>query len=353
MYHLNTQLPAPYELNTGASTSGASPYSFNAQPEEQQPTPPGMMARGGRAKRKKVIAHFNPQELHALDHLQGHQERCGKTGLRSYSGLEELLKNPHIVQNVHKSARRHAEGGGIHTIPELRHLAEGGRNGDTELALIGPHTHHLFNQLAGHSTVNPHTGHPEYWSLGNALSGAWDTIKGAGSGAWDAVKGAGRSLLPVAGHALGTMAGGAAGGALGGAAGNWLGSQLGGDESSPGAQALSQGAQNAFNAYRGGASAGQALGHGVGHAGSRLGGGLGTAMQGAGSALRQGQGLGGALSRGAASGFNHMGGTQGLAQSGTNILNRVKANPSFSTAGGALTDEAQQYKNRFLPSFRP
>lgn len=148
MYHLNSTLPAPYELNSSMNTP---------------PTP--MMAKGGRAKHHKILAHFNPKELHVMDHLQGHTERCPKTGLRSYSHLEELLKNPHIVGTVHRHAHRqhHAMGG------DIAQLEQGGRHGDTEMALIGPHTNHLFHQLAGRSTINPNTGHPEFWSMSSVL----------------------------------------------------------------------------------------------------------------------------------------------------------------------------------------
>lgn len=163
MYHLNTSIPAPYEMNN----------SMNSSP--QLPA----MAKGGSAKHKKVLAHFNPKELQVMDHLQGHVERCPKTGLKSYSHLEELFKNPHIIGNVHKhnnaNREHHAMGGNID------HLAAGGRNGDTEMALIGPNTQHLFHQIAGRSTTNPNTGHPEFWSLGGitgALGGAASTMAG-------------------------------------------------------------------------------------------------------------------------------------------------------------------------------
>lgn len=261
---------------------------------QQQPQPMQQYAKGGVARSKKmVIAHFNPRELDVLDHLQGSRKECGKTGVRSYSHLEEIFKNPHILNNIHTSVQKHhahkqledhvnpntghpeywnigptlsslgnslgtlagnaysglkkmgsdiynsfnnsplgdefwkhpdvrsandiyntgkdiyrgtqsvlnpqpgewanigrnvirpfyangqrpryAKGGSTHThygTPELEHLAAGGRHGDTELALIGPHTQHLFNQLAGRTTRNPNTGHPEYFSLpiGSMLS---------------------------------------------------------------------------------------------------------------------------------------------------------------------------------------
>ena len=163
MYQFPQSLPAPYMMNQ----SQGSPVNQSIG-----------LAKGGRAKHHKmIIAHFNPKELDILDHLQGKDERCPKSGIRTYTHLEELLKNPHIRETVHHHARHHAMGGDV-SMPYAHHLAAGGRHGDTELGLIGPHTHHFFNQMAGHATHNPHTGHPEYFNLGEALSGLWNGIKG-------------------------------------------------------------------------------------------------------------------------------------------------------------------------------
>jgi hypothetical protein len=325
MYNLNTNLPAPYELNSSANMNYPTA------------TPAPMMAHGGRAKRPKmVIAHFNPKELDVMDHLQGNQERCPRTGLRSYSHLEELVKNPHIVSNIHHHARRHhhAMGGA----ESLHHLAEGGRHGDTEIAMIGPHTHHLFNQLAGGGSINPHTGHPEFFNLKNFLGGAWNAIKGVGS-----------ALAPVAGTALGTMFGGPAGGAIGSMAGQGLSRLLGGGENaSPIAQSLGQGAQKAYEAHQGGLSPQQAIGHGAQYFGGRMGGGAGRALQGFGSAYSQGHGLRGALGQGARAGFEHLGGKEGLMNSAKNIAS------GFGAPGGlrgAAMNELQGYKSRFMPQY--
>jgi len=179
---LNQSLPAPYAMNTMPMQPQTSAY-----------------AHGGKIKRgKMVIAHMNPHELNVLDHIQGKIERCPKSGMRSYSHLEELLKNPHILAGVHHHARcHHAMGGDIYDYSNahLNHLAAGGIHGDTELALIGPHTHDVFNQLADGATINPHDGHPQYWSLKNALTGIWNTVK---SGASKVKEGASYALPIVA-----------------------------------------------------------------------------------------------------------------------------------------------------------
>lgn len=403
MYHLNSTLPAPYELNSSVNS-----------PEMTA------MAKGGRAKHKKVLAHFSPKELHVMDHLQGHSERCPKTGLRSYSHLEELLKNPHIVGTIHRHAhghrQHHAMGGNI------EHLAQGGRNGDTEMALIGPHTQHIFHQLAGRSTTNPHTGHPEFWSLGGALSGLGGALKGAASTAGRGLANAAQAAAPIARQAATSIGQGAR--TLGSSAlsaakaaaphvgtalttlapmaaqmgTQYLANRLSGqpqEEFNPqdyismlpeSMQGLGQAGAGAFNAYRGGAKPQQAFGQGLSQLGQGYGGPLGNAMQGFGNSLGQGknlrsglgeaanrvgQGYGGSfgqslqgagqafgrgqnigqsLGQGLNQGFQSMGGREGLANSSANILR------GYGTQGGmqgAAQREARGYMQQAFPQYYP
>lgn len=342
MYHLNSQLPAPYELQN----------QMGQMPQQQSQ----MMARGGRARHHKMIlAHGNPHELDILDHLQGGKVECPKTGLRSYPHLEEILKNPHIKANVHHHAMQHHAAGG-HAVPELQHLAHAGRHGDSEMFLMGPHTHHIFNQLAGHATRNPHTGHPEYWSLGGALGGLWNGIKGAAGHAWNGIKGIGKAAAPALinmgqsylNNKFGDKFGGLAKtgiNALGGYAKSALDN---GGEQNPIHQAIGEGLGRGAQALQGGASASQAFGQGMQHAGQQFGGGgLGSAMQGMGSGLAQGQGFGEAMKQGANQGFQGMGGNQGMMDAAKNIIS------SYGKPGGmqgALGQQMQQIGNRALPS---
>lgn len=323
MYLLNSHVPAPYELNSPMGPSMAAP-----------------MARGGRAKhRKMVIAHFNPKELNVMDHLQGHQERCPKTGLRSYSHLEELFKNPHIVSNVHKHTRaqQHAYGG-----PALQHLAAGGRRGDSEIALIGPHTHHLFDNLAAHRTRNPYTGHPEYFSLGNMLGGAWNAVKGVAKDA----------LAPIGG-AVGEALGGPAGSVLGELGGNMISNVFGGGGKSqenasqtpvnPNLQALGQGAQQMYQAYKSGQSPTQMLGQGLQSLGGRFGNsGMGSALQNVGNAFSQGQGLKGALSQGFGQGLQQLGSRFGGGGMGSALQGMGNAFGQGQGLRGALSQGLNQ-----------
>jgi hypothetical protein len=407
MYHLNSSLPAPYELNSSMSTP---------------PTP--MMAKGGRAKHQKILAHFNPKELHVMDHLQGHTERCPKTGLRSYSHLEELLKNPHIVGTVHRHARQHHAMGG-----NIARLEAGGRHGDTEMALIGPHTNHLFHQLAGRSTINPNTGHPEFWSMNSVLSGLGGALKGAGSAAARGLSSVASAAAPLARQAASAIGQGAR--SLGTnalaaakAAAPHVGSALKTlapmaadlgtqyltnriqnmnrppeeqqdfnfnpesmiDKLPESMQGIGRAGLSAYDAYRGGANPQQAFGQGLSQFGQDYGGNLGNAMQGFGGALGQGQnvrsaigsaasrvgqGYGGLLGQGLQGagqafsggqdvgqslrqgldqGFNYMGGRQGMANAGADILRGYGSQGGMQ---GAAERVGQNYLSRAMPQYYP
>lgn len=279
------RLPAPYELNN------------------YQNTPPDTasqsFARGGRASRhgKMTKVHMNRHELNVLDHLQGGPE-YGHEGIKVFSHLEELLKNPHIVQNVHHHAQRHhhAFGGDIRN-EIMRRM---GRHGDNELAMIGPHTHRLFNEMAGYPTRNPHTGHPEYFSIGKALSGLWHGIKGVASPVVNAVKGIAQGAAPVVLPALGAEFG-PMGVLAGNMAGNAVQSVLGKpQETNP----YSAFGQNAARAYQGGANARESLGQGLRHAGLQVNGRAGSALEGVGNSLFQNRGVGQSLRNGFQSGMS-------------------------------------------------
>lgn len=351
------RLPAPYELNNAPSPMAASPQ---------------YLARGGRTGRSRMIkVHMNPHELQILDHLQGKAE-YGPNGIKRYPGLEDLLKNHHIVQNVHHHARQHHAQGGL--TPAMEHLRAGGRFGDTQLAEIGPHTHGLFNELAGHPTRNPYTGHPEYFSLGGALSGLWNTIKGAGSGLLNTVKGVGSSLLggltggggasdalkgiaqaaaptllPMAQQALGNRFGD-----MGQMAGNMLSqgaqSYLGqpSENSNPYYSAIGQSLGKAAQGYGSGMGASQAFGQGLQNFGSQMGGGFGNALSDAGQSLGQGNSWRNAARAGAQRGYNELGGRQGLYNAAGNIGQGLMRG-GFGGAQHAARGQMGQYMNKFLP----
>src|SRR5574338_407610 len=327
----NSRLPAPYELNN--LSPGVGQY----------------LAKGGRTSKghkgmEKV--HMNSHELEILDHLQGGAEH-GPGGIKVYSHLEELLKNPHIIRQVHHHARHHHAAGGIENLKRM------GRFGDNQIAMIGPNTQHLFNYLAGGPTKNPETGHTEYWTIGNALSGLWNTVKGIASPVWDTVKGvaqaAAPALLPMAQGAL-TTAFGPLGGLAGGMLGQGIQSALGSpsQSSNPYHQALGQSIGQAAQAYGGGASPSQAFGQGLNNFGSQVGGGFGNALASSGQALQQGQGWGSAARMGAQRGFNELGGMQGLKQA-AGQLGQGLMQGGFGGARQAAQNQMGQYMQRAMP----
>jgi len=369
MYNMTqNRLPAPYELNQPQVPMASAPQSF---------------AKGGRPGRHHkgmTAAHMSPKELHILDHLQG-GPKFGHEGIREYSHLEELLKNPHIVQSVHRHAhhhrQRHAHGG---LTPSMEHLRQGGRFGDSELALIGPHTHHLFNQLAGHVTRNPNTGHPEYFSLGGALSGLWDVIKpiaapimdvikpiaapimnmisggggsggagGGGSAISDTLKAAAPGLLNMGQQFLGDKFGDM-GRTAGGMLSQGIQSRLGSpsENANPYASALGGSLGRAAESYGRGTGASQAFGQGLNDFGSQVGGGFGNAMAESGRGLMQGQGWGESARRGARRGYDELGGQEGLRSAAGNIGQGLM-NGGFGGAREAMGNQMNQYMQRALP----
>jgi hypothetical protein len=289
--------------------------------------------------------HMNPNEIRILDHLQGGPE-FGHEGIKVFSHLEELLKNPHIVQNVHHHAQRHrhAFGGAIGN-EAMRRL---GRHGDSELAMIGPHTHRLFNEIVGHPTRNPHTGHPEYFSLSSALSGLWNGIKQVASPVVNAVKGVAQGVAPVL-MPMAQQALGAEFGPMGQMAGNALSqgvqSVLGKPrETNP----YSSFGQNVAQAYQGGARPSEALGRGLSNFGSQYGGGFGNSLSEMGQSLEQGRGFGDSMRRGAQRGYNELGGSQGL-YNAVNNIGQGYMQGGYGGARQALGNQMNQYAQRALP----
>lgn len=349
MYDMTqNRLPAPYELNQFGSTPMGQPNNFSNANNPMA----SAMKRGGRAKtRGMTTVHMNPHEISIMEHLQGHS-RYNKDGVKEFHHLEELLKNPHIARSAHHHARHHhAQGGLSHA--HLEHLRQGGRFGDSTLAAIGPHTQNFFNQMAGHPTHNPYTGHPEYWSIGGALKGLWNTVKTGAAAAAPHVAGIARAalpaVLPMAQQALGSKFGGLgemAGQALGSVATNALGPQEG--PANPYHEAMGQALGRTAEGLRSGASASQAFGQGMQTAGSRLGGGFGSALEGAGESLGRGGGLRESLGRGAQSGFNAMGGREGLQNMASNVAQGF-GNGGFSGARDAARGQFSDYRRRAMP----
>ena len=283
-----------------------------------------------------------PHELNVLDYLQGGVEKERKTGIKSYSHLEHLLKNPHIKKKIYnKSRESHAAGSQVGESlhqklnsenPEMRNermidlileklrnhpgtlneqevsiLEQFGRNGDRTLAAIGPETKSLFDKMARNKTKNPNTGLPEYWSLqdvlgklGSVLHGAWEGAKKHAPGFLNsAAQAAVPHLTKMATDQIDKRFGtdSPMSGALGSLA------QMGGGLASTGVNALAGGKTHRYGERLGDAagymadmaSQGQtgkrALGHGFDRFGQNLGGKTGNALTQVGQNMQRGQGF--------------------------------------------------------------
>jgi hypothetical protein len=207
------------------------------------------------------------------------------------------------------------------TQEELQILKSQGRDGDRELANIGPETAQLFDHMAGHRTQNPKTGLHEYWSLGGVLGGLWDSIKGGASQAWGAVKEHAPGIMNSAAQAILPHAGKMASEAIN--------SKFGAD--SPWAGALNSLAGMGQN------MASQGINHLAGGKTSEYGKNAGDAFGGALGGLARGESAGKAFGEGLEKWGNTQGGLAGDFAKNTG-KNLVKGD-SFGTS---LVDSAKQ-----------
>jgi hypothetical protein len=295
--------------NSGPDSNGYGTIGYPSQNPYTSQAP--MYAHGGRTKRgKMVLAHMQPQELDVMDHLQGKRERCPRTNIRSYSHLEEIFKNPHILRGItHHTLKRahHDAGNAVHGMlpATAARMAHHGIHGDTQLALIGPHTNRIFHQLTratgGHCDMNA-DGHPQYFGLSNIFGGIKDFftgIPGAVSNLWNNNKDAlisGTAALGQQGlNHLGERYGGEMGknmaNTFGNAANRYITSNISPEEQERGKgwanQAVDTG-RNIHNAYKENGIHG-AIGEGVQEGGRYIGGGAGDIMGGIGQGIRDKQ----------------------------------------------------------------
>lgn len=274
-----------------------------------------------------IAAHMNAAELDVLDFIQGVSHRMqGNPNIRLYNKeMEDILAVPEFALNILKVARRHYAKGGkvgadVLDAGLLNKYRMAGRNGDNCLAIIGPRLKGLLDIMAEHKgTLNPTTGLPEYFSLGDMFSTIgkgltmpfqlMTQIPSTLSHLASPLLHMGSAALP----ALGQVAGSALGARFGGPAGIGIGSQLGSTLGNLGSNIMGQMAnqqpQSQLSQYapaagqhlaqmaqnmQGGMSPQEAAGNAMSGFGQNMGGGsMGSALQGIGNAMSSGQGLGG------------------------------------------------------------
>lgn len=166
----------------------SNPAMVNPQYNSTQQTQPQMMQQGQAPMQQYshgggvhpaphfIPAHFNRDELHALDMAQGSRTHIPGTHTRIYKRLDNMMKHPHALAILkehieHGHAEHHAHGEDVREI--AHHHNNNGRYGDTEKAYITPHLKQILDHARGGESRNPHDGDPEYFGLniGNLLSG--------------------------------------------------------------------------------------------------------------------------------------------------------------------------------------
>ncbi len=245
MQNLPQQL-TPQSPMQGMPPMGEQMHEHNQIPEESE-------------EPQKIVAHFGLDELQDLDQflLKTLQEIYKtnlpedilfdpETGLRNYTPLDTILKEPEIYEALSSAfsqpQQKFAMGGEVNEPgrpidPELEKLRLEGRHGDTELAIITPFLLETFSKWAGHPpSENPQTGLPEFikWRnifktvarvgatiVGGFFGGPMGAALGAGlatkltGGSWGQSLGAG-AMGGLGAGIFGGFGGGASGGAGGG-----------------------------------------------------------------------------------------------------------------------------------------
>lgn len=130
-------------------------------------------AHGGHATGNHMEeAHFNKDELMAMDLVQGGRIRDPHTGLPVYTKLaHELLNHPdqkEHLEHLMELGHMHHAGHETHLSHALREAAEHGRFGDTEIAKIPHSLSTVLDHIVGGPSYNE-DGRKEYF-LGALLS---------------------------------------------------------------------------------------------------------------------------------------------------------------------------------------
>jgi len=249
MQNLPPQLTPQSQSPMQMSAMGGQMDGYNQMPENGE-------------EPQKIIAHFGLDELQDLDQflLKTLQEIYKtnlpedilfdpETGLRNYTPLDTILKEPEIYEALSsifsQSHQKFAMGGEVNEPgrpidPELEKLRLEGRHGDIELAIITPFLLKTFSKWAGREPdINPETGLPEFGIFGNIfksilrvgatiVGGFFGGPMGAALGAGLATKLTGGSWGQSLGAgAMGGLGAGIFGGFGGGASGSGAGGFLG------------------------------------------------------------------------------------------------------------------------------
>lgn len=128
---------------------------------------------------KWTLGHFNPKELEDVAEVQGGHHFLDGTDIHSLEPLEKILKNKSVMKAILNQHEAHARGGKVGEMHEnIERMRQAGRNGDTKVALIGPHTQKVLAHLMGGGpTLNPHTRAPEFFGFGDIFKSVKSVAK--------------------------------------------------------------------------------------------------------------------------------------------------------------------------------
>jgi hypothetical protein len=148
-------------------------------------------------KPKMMLAHFSVDELKAFDTLQGGPSLDPETGIREYSALREIIKQPKIRALFHEVTRLVVDDLTTHgklsaplnksyksskkelipfreteeekENPQIKSLEALGVAGDTKLALIPTELAELLIDIRGGPSINPNTGLLMFGNVGSSV----------------------------------------------------------------------------------------------------------------------------------------------------------------------------------------
>lgn len=229
----SVSLEAPRrEQNTSHNYQTLRDFSKKYEPKEDNEEEEKMHERKRKSPMELHLAHFNPQELEVLDEQQGGRTHVPGTKTPHYKKIEIMLSSPGGEDAFRKVFEKHAAGGQIgESKRHIEELKRKGRFGDNEMAYIGKNTRRIFDRtvkdLSGdhRENKNPHTGHPEYFGLGNVFSGLKKGFNTAGN----MLGQVGNQAMSTLGQAApGMLQGGLQGLMMGGPEGALMGAGMGG-----------------------------------------------------------------------------------------------------------------------------
>lgn len=217
-----------------------------------------------------IPVHVSQQEIEYFNYMQGGQSIDPKTGLREYSGLSEVMRNPEVRDLFIDLARMEQNGEPLppelaeftdeedplnhgslfepipsddeHLVEDMGRAGNSDNKGDVFVVMMPKEVSEFLDEIQGGGDRDPKYGLPEYGFFSRAFKGVTNAVSNVFKS--NPV----RSVIRVGA----TVAGGMLGGPLGAGLGNMLGRAATGQK--PGMDMLMAGGKNALYAYGAGSA---------------------------------------------------------------------------------------------------